>query len=202
MLAAIQHSWNDKLLRLAFLCITLMGIAVSAIHPFQSVIGIEYLGFSRGAYALITTAGALLSVGASVIVGIYTDQTGRYKTVLARCNFIGIIAAASVFFIPSKATFILAHVFLFPIGATTFTQYFAMASLAANTNNNLDKDVSLSFVRAAFSGTFGLTPPLLASSFKEAKKLIPDLEDKVNCCSGHIRRINVSTTIFMSIENP
>lgn len=162
MRATIYHSWNDPVLRLAFLCITLMGMAVAAIGPFQSIIGIEYLGFSPATYALITILGALFSVAASVAVGIYTDQTGRYKTVLARCNFVGIIAAASVFFLPSKATFILAHVFLFPIGATTFTQYFAMASLAANTNDKLDKDVSLSFVRAAFSGAYGLAPPLLA----------------------------------------
>ena len=152
MFNAIAQSWNDRLLRLAFLCITMMGVAVAAIAPFQSVIGIEYLGFSRGAYAFITTAGALISVAASVMVGIYTDQTGRYKTILAWCNLAGIIAAASVFFLPSKATFILAHMVLFPIGATTFTQYFAMASLAANTNDKLDKDISLSFVRAAFSG--------------------------------------------------
>lgn len=162
MLTAITDAWNDRLLRLAFLCITLMGIAVAAIHPFQSVIGIEMLGFSPRAYALITTVGALFSVSTSVIVGIYTDQTGRYRGMLIGCNVIGIVAAASVFVLPSQATFILAHMVLFPIGATTFTQYFAMASLAASNNTKLDKDVSLSFVRAAFAGAFGLTPPLLA----------------------------------------
>jgi MFS family permease len=162
MLQVIIASWNDRLLRLAFLSITLMGVAVAAINPFQSIIGIEQLGFSRGAYALITTVGALFSVATSVIVGIYTDQTGRYRSVLARCNMIGILAGACVFFLPSKATFILAHVILFPIGATTFTQYFAMASLAASNNPKLDKDMSLSLVRAAFAGAFGLTPPILA----------------------------------------
>ncbi|MCK0094619.1 hypothetical protein MWU60_03480 [Yoonia sp. F2084L] len=162
MLQAIAASWNDRLLRLAFLSITLMGVAVAAITPFQSVIGIEQLGFSRGAYALITTVGALFSVTASVMVGIYTDQSGRYRSVLIVCNVVGLVAAACVFVLPSKATFVLAHVFLFPIAATTFTQYFAMASLAASNNAKLDKDVSLSMVRAAFAGAFGLTPPLIA----------------------------------------
>lgn len=171
MLQALRASWDDRLLRLAFFCITLMGVAVAAINPFQSVIGIEQLGFSRGQYALITTVGALLSVAASVGVGIYTDQTGRYKAVLARCNFTGIIAGASVFLLPSKATFILAHVFLFPIAATTFTQYFAMASLAASNNARLDKDVSLSLVRAAFAGAFGLTPPILAIAVAQGMAL-------------------------------
>lgn len=139
-----------------------MGVAVSAIVPFQSVIGIEQLGFSRAVYALITTLGAGLSVLASVYVGILTDQTGRYRDVLAKCNAVGIVAGASVFFMPSQVTFVVAHVVLFPIASTTFTQYFAMASLAASTNKKLDKDVSLSFVRAAFAGAFGLTPPVIA----------------------------------------
>lgn len=172
MLKAIANSWNDRLLRLSFLCIALMGVAVAAISPFQSVIGIEYLGFSRGAYALITTIGALFSVVASVAVGIYTDQSGRYRDILARCNVVGILAGACVFFLPSKATFILAHVVLFPIGATTFTQYFAMASLAANNNAKLDKDLSLSLVRAAFAGAFGLTPPVLAIAVASGMELM------------------------------
>ncbi len=162
MLQIIVNSWNDRLLRLAFLCITLMGIAVASITPFQSVIGIERLGFSNAVYALVTTVGALFSVLASVAVGIYTDQTGRYREFLMGCTVVGIIAASCVFFLPAKATFVLAHMVLFPIASTTFTQYFAMASLSAANNPKLDKDVSLSLVRAAFAGAFGLTPPVLA----------------------------------------
>ncbi|MEP2781827.1 MAG: hypothetical protein ABJO67_08275 [Pseudoruegeria sp.] len=172
MLLSITNSWNDRLLRLAFLCITLMGIAVASINPFQSVIGIELLGFTRGGYAAIVTIGALVSVSASVFVGIYTDQTGRYRDILLRCNVFGVLAGASVFFLPSKATFILAHVVLFPIGATTFTQYFAMASLAVGKNDSLDKDVCLSLVRAAFAGAFGLTPPLLAIAVASGMELL------------------------------
>lgn len=168
----ITESLRDPLLRLSFMCITLMGIAVASIVPFQSVIGIEYLGYSKGAYALITSIGALISVSASVAVGIYTDQTGRYRDILAICNVVGVFAAASVFFLPAKATFMLAHMVLFPISSTTFTQYFAMASLAAKNNERLNKDVSLSMVRASFAGAFGLTPPLLAVAVSAGMELI------------------------------
>ncbi len=162
MLQAIKESWNDRLLRLAFMCITLMGVGVAAVVPFQSVIGIERLGFSNAAYAIMTTLGAGFSVAASISVGIYSDQTGRYREVLTGCTIVGICAGLCVFVLPAKATFLLAHVVLFPIAATTFTQYFAMASLATSNNDRLDKDVSLSLIRAAFAGAFGLTPPLLA----------------------------------------
>ena len=125
MFKAIVDSWNDRLLRLAFLCITMMGVAIAAILPYQSIIGIEQLGFSPATYALITSAGALFSVAVSVFIGIYTDQTGRYRDILVRCNIVGVVATTSVFFLPSKATFLLAHMVLFPISSATFTQYFA-----------------------------------------------------------------------------
>lgn len=161
MFQSIASSWNDRLLRLAFLCIMLMGVAVAAIIPYQSIIGIKELGFSPAAYALITTAGSALSVAASVAVGIYSDQTGRYKDMLTRCVMVGVLAGASMVVLPSPFIFILVHVVLFPIAATTFTQYFAMASLAARNNAALDKDMSLSLVRASFAAAFGLTPPLV-----------------------------------------
>ena len=162
MLAILATSWNDRLLRLSFLSVMLMGVAVASLTPFLSVIGIEILGFSPAAFALITTAGALISVAASVLVGIFSDQTGRYREVLLFCNGAGIAGAVAMFLAPAQVVFILAHVVLFPLGAATFTQYFAMARLAAGRNPALDQDVSLSMIRAAFSGAFGLTPPVLA----------------------------------------
>lgn len=162
MLQTILNSWNDRLLRLAFLCILLMGAAVASIHPFQSIIGIERLGFSDAAYAVITIAGAAFSVVASVLVGIFSDQTGRYREVLIGSIVAGLLAASCMFFLPSKTSFILVHMVLFPISATAFTQYFALASLAARRNGRLDKDFSLSMIRAAFAGSFALTPPIWA----------------------------------------
>jgi MFS family permease len=125
-------------------------------------VGIEILGFSTQAYALITTFGALLSVIASVAMGIFLDRTGRYRTALILCNIAGIIGACAVFLLPSKAIFILTHALLFPIGAMTFTQYFSIANLTATQNPTLDKDFSLALIRAAFAAAFGLTPPVLA----------------------------------------
>ena len=88
----ISHSWNDRLLRIAFLAILFMGTAVASVAPFQSVIGIEQLGFSNASYAIIVFMGSVFSVVISVSVGIYCDQTGRYREILLASITMGIFA--------------------------------------------------------------------------------------------------------------
>lgn len=160
MLAPFAAALRDPLLRVAFLCIMLMGPAVASIAPFQSVIGVERLGLSNEIYAAVVTFGALFSVVASVAVGILIDQTQNYRRILLVCISTGILAGALMGLWPSVASFLIVHLVLFPIAATTFTQYFTLAAVATERNAALDKDVGLSLARAAFAGTFAVSPPL------------------------------------------
>lgn len=162
VLQTISLSWNDRLLRIAFLAILFMGTAVASTTPFQSVIGIEQLGFSNTFYAFIVLAGSVFSVVISVSVGIYCDQTGRYREILLLSTVTGILSGVLMWLIPSQFIFIIVHVLLFPLGSTIFTQAFAMASLAAKRNKALNRDMSMSIVRAGFAGSFALTPPMWA----------------------------------------
>lgn len=154
----IKIALTDRLLQVALIGVVLMGIGVATIGPFQSIIGIERIGFSDAAYALIVTCGALFSVIASVLVGIYTDQTGRFRAALLTSLIIGVVAGLLMFFVPSKIAFLLAHIVLFPVGSTAFTQYFAISVVAANENPKLERPYAATVVRAAFSGAYALTP--------------------------------------------
>ena len=149
---------NDKLLQVALIGVVLMAIGVASVQPFQSIIGIERIGFSDAVFALIITCGAAISVAASVTAGIYTDQTGKFRTALQCALLIGMSGGLLMFIAPSKVAFIIVHVILFPAGATAFTQYFAIATVAANENPALNRASTTAFVRAAFSAAFALTP--------------------------------------------
>lgn len=162
MFAPFLIALRDPLLRVAFLCILLMGPAISSIFPFQSVIGIERLGLSNAAYAFVVTFGSLFSVAASVFVGIVTDQTQKHRSILLICVVIGVASGVVMGAWPSIPSFLLVHLILAPISATAFTQYFALAAIAADRNPALDKDVALSLVRAGFAGTFALSAPVWA----------------------------------------
>lgn len=162
MLTQFRTALADPLLRVAFICILLMGPAIASVTPFQSVIGIERLSMAPVTYAVMITLGSLFSVAASIIVGIITDQTGEYRGVLLSCIVVGFCAGLMMYLAPGIPIFVLVHMVLFPIAATTFTQYFALASIAARRNPALDKNVSLALVRAGFAGSFAITPPIWA----------------------------------------
>ncbi|WP_299768095.1 MFS transporter [uncultured Tateyamaria sp.] len=154
----IKTALTDRLLQVALVGLILMGVGAATVGPFQSIIGIEEIGFSDAAYALIVTGGAFFSVVASILVGIYTDQTGRFREALLAALAVGAVAGLLMFFVPSKIAFLLVHVVLFPVGATAFTQYFAISVVAANENPKLDRSYVATLPRATFSGAFALTP--------------------------------------------
>lgn len=160
MFKTISVCWNDKLWRLSFSCILFMGVIVASLMPYLSIIGIERLGFSDANYAIITIGGALMSLVASVLVGIYTDQTGKYREMLIIAIVLGFFGSIAMYLLPEKGTFILVHALMLPLAWTSFTQYFALGQLAANRNPGIDRDFSSSAIRAAFSLSFALTPPL------------------------------------------
>ncbi len=162
MFQQFRSALTDPLLRVAFLCILLMGPAIASVMPFQSVIGVERLGMSDWVYALVVSFGAVFGVIAAVTVGIITDQSGRYRGVLTASIIVGTIAGLAMLLVPTMIVFIVVHAILFPIAATAYTQYFALAAVAAERNPKMDKDAALSLVRAAFAGSFAVTPPLWA----------------------------------------
>lgn len=162
MFKLITTSFQDRLLRIAITCIFLTGFASASVVPFMSVIGIERLAFSEFDYALIQIIGAILSVFASVYVGIYTDQTGQYKPVLI-CSILAFTSATTImYFAHSQGAFLIYMLVLMPIASTAFSQYFALSHLAANKNKALNKDFSSSITRAAFTLSWALTPPVWA----------------------------------------
>lgn len=162
MLNDIKNCWNDRLWRLSFLGIIILGFAVASIAPYRSIIGIERLGLSELEFALVSTLSAIFTVFASMAVGIYSDQTGRYRDVLLGSLFVGIIGNAVLFAFPTKWVFMLTLVLFFPIATTGFTQFFALAKLAANKNKTLNGDFSSSSIRAAFAGAYAVMPPIWA----------------------------------------
>ncbi|GGX62871.1 MFS transporter [Tateyamaria omphalii] len=154
----IKTALTDKLMQVALVGLTFMGVGAASVAPLQSIIGIEEIGFSDAAYAVIVTSGAFFSVVASILVGIYTDQTGRFREALLAALVVGTVAGLLMFFAPSKIAFLLVHVVLFPVGATAFTQYFAISVVAANENPQLDRPYAATLSRATFSAAFALTP--------------------------------------------
>lgn len=162
MLISAQNCFSDKLWRLSFVGIVLLGFAVSSIAPYRSIIGIERLGLSEFEFAFFTALSAIGTVIASMAIGIFTDKTGRYKDVLMASLALGCVGNALLFVWPTKLVFIIATVSFFPIAATGISQFFALAKLAVNRSGQLDSDFSASAIRATFAGAYAVAPPIWA----------------------------------------
>ena len=65
---------RDPTLRMIALAMLLLGALNASVYPYQSLVGIERIGLSEPAFALILAAASAVSVTVSVLMGILTDQ--------------------------------------------------------------------------------------------------------------------------------
>lgn len=162
MLVTAHKCFSNQLWRLSFVGIGLLGFAVASVAPYRSIIGIERLGLSEFEFAFYITISAIGTIFASMAIGVFTDQTHRYKDVLMGSLLIGCVGNAMLFVWQTKIVFIVALVIFFPIAATGISQLFALAKLAVNRSQNMDGDFSAAAIRAAFAGAYAVTPPIWA----------------------------------------
>lgn len=162
MLSAARSCFADRLWGLSFSGIVLLGFAVASLAPYRSIIGIERLGLSEVTFAVLIAVSAICTVVVSMWIGIFTDQTGRYKDVLLGSLFIGCIGNALLFLLPTKLMFAVVMIAFFPVAGTGISQFFALARLAVNRSGQLDGEFSAAAVRAAFAGAYAITPPIWA----------------------------------------
>lgn len=162
MLSPARSCFADRLWSLSFVGTVLLGFAVASVAPYRSIIAIERLGLSEFEFAFLTAISAICTVFVSMMIGIFTDKTGRYKDVLICSLAIGCVGNGLLFLLPTKLMFMIAMIAFFPIAATGISQFFALAKLAVNRSDKIDGNFSAAAVRAAFAGAYAVTPPIWA----------------------------------------
>ncbi|MFZ3580641.1 MFS transporter [Loktanella sp. DJP18] len=154
MIHAFRLIGRDATLRLMILAMLLQGGFAASIGIYQSLIAVTIFGLSDNAYALILLASLLVSVTASIGVGILTDQRPS-RRVLALCAGASMCAGALLVLVGQSATaFVLAHVLLLPVTGTLFGQLFAVARLVTSDLPRADRDGIMAIIRATFAFPF------------------------------------------------
>lgn len=141
-------------LRLAVLAMMFLGIQNASIAPYVSLIAIERVGLSEGAFSLVLTVGAIVAVVSAVLFGVMGDQRGRRRgiaLVTAGASLAGIVLMVVA---PSPLALILCHGVLLPLGSSLYGQVFALARLASPANDMAATDTILGTTRAGMSVTF------------------------------------------------
>ena len=72
---------RDPTLRLIAWAMLLVGALNASVYPYQSLVGIERLGLSEPVFALILALASAVSVSASVLLGILSDQRANRRRI-------------------------------------------------------------------------------------------------------------------------
>ena len=157
--------WGDPTLRMLTICALLHGVFASAVSIYQSLVAVTVFGISDQTYAAILLIAMAVAVGASIGVGIVTDQRpSRRLMALMACTMVT-LGTASVWLIDTKAAFIIAHMFLIPLSGSFFGQLFAVARLSTAHLPRIDRDALLAILRAMFAIPFMIALPIWGWAF-------------------------------------
>ena len=158
MRAALALVWRDAFLRHLAGITLIFGGWIATIGPFQSLVAVELFGLSDQEYAGLLLAALLLSVAASVGIGIVTDQ--RPSRRLMALMAAGALAAggAVVALTGSVAGFVLAHVVFLPVAGTILGQIVAVARLHGADRTTAERDAILAVLRACMAAPWIILP--------------------------------------------
>jgi len=144
---------RDPTLRLIAWALLLMGALQASVYPYQSLVGIEHIGLSEPAFALVLVAASIVSVTAAVVLGILSDQKADRRRIALFTAGSGALGVGLMMVAPSPLTFALCHGLLFPVYSSLYGQLFALARLARS-DDGAARDAILSTIRSAMSLSF------------------------------------------------
>lgn len=144
---------RDPTLRLIAWALLLLGALNASVYPYQSLVGIERIGLSEPAFALVLVAASAVSVTASLLLGILSDQRANRRRIALFTASSGMTGVGLMLIAPSPLTFALCHGLLFPVASSLYGQLFALARLARS-DDGAARDAILSTIRSAMSLSF------------------------------------------------
>lgn len=163
-MTTIRLLWQDPALRLASLLMIMTGTLWASFGPYVALLGVETFGLGPVGYAAVLVVAALLGVGASVAIGIRTDQRGsRRRMAIATCA-LAVAGLVLMVLLPGKGSFVLFHAVILPVSSTIFGQIFALTRLAAARYGDAQRQTITALIRAATSVPFVVILPLMAAA--------------------------------------
>lgn len=164
--------WQDRDLRALAALIVLFGAVVCSFGPYVSLLAVRQFGLGDRGYAALLVVSTVLSVSASIFVGIRADQTaGRRRIALISCVLM-LVGVGLMSLWPMRPVFLLAHAVIFPLASTLFGQFFAQARIAAQAHPPEARDAIMSTIRALFALPFVIVLPLWSVAFTAGASIL------------------------------
>lgn len=162
----------DPSLRLVMAAVLLFGIHAASVAIYQSLIAISIFGISDRHYSIVLLVALFVSVGASVGVGIVTDQRPSRRLMALGASALMVAGSALVWIGDGPVSFVVAHMLLLPASGSLFGQLFAVARLVSAPLSAQDRDAILAIVRATFALPFMVVLPIWGLAFDAGLSLL------------------------------
>lgn len=171
-MGGLRLLWRDPALRVIAALMLLFGAVVCTFGPYVSVLAVEVFGLGDRGFAALLVTSTILSVAASVWVGIRADQTAsRRPLALAACGML-VGGAGLMVLAPGAVAFVAAHGLVLPLASTLFGQLFAQGRIAAQAHPPAARDGIMATLRALFALPFVAVLPLWALAFGLGAQLL------------------------------
>lgn len=157
--------WTDPGLRVVAAMMVLFGAFLCGFAPYVSALAVGTFGLGDAGFAAIIVCATLTTVSLSVLIGLWTDRTGRRRRVAMACAAALVVATGAMSVWPSGPAFVLAHAVLIPAGATLYSQVFALARVLALQRPVAERDGVMAALRAMLALPFVGVLPLWSVAF-------------------------------------
>jgi len=157
--------WTDPGLRVVAAMMVLFGAFLCGFVPYVSTLAIGTFGLGDAGFAAIIVCATVVTVTLSVLIGLWTDRTGRRRGVAVACAAALVVATGAMTVWPSGPAFVLAHAALIPAGATLYSQVFALARVLALQRPVAERDGVMAALRAMLALPFVGVLPLWSVAF-------------------------------------
>ena len=152
-MTALDLIWRQPTLLMIAGALLAVGALHASVYPYQSLIAINEIGLSEPAFGLVLILASAVTVTASVLGGILSDQRMIRRQVAVATTVAGTLAVALMAVVPGPVTLIVCHGILFPIATSIYGQLFALTRLAS-LGAESQRDAIQSTVRAGMSLSF------------------------------------------------
>ena len=164
---------REPKIRIPAITLVALAFTYASTLPYQSIIGINELGMSDGAYSALVFFSALANVATSLTLGIWSDRMADRRPLVLMLSVCGMIGFGSVFIFHTAPVFVLCVLLLIPMSNSTYSILFA--SIRATTNR-MDRGLAGSIsstVRALYSGSWALAPGVIGLYLATAQSMTP-----------------------------
>lgn len=173
MMSTLSIVLKNPPIRVSALAIFFFGFSGAATSPYLSIIGIQELGLSDAGYSALIFIAAFVNVAASVLIGIFSDRLGGYRTPMLFVSLFGIVGYGLTFAVPTVFVFVAAMLLLIPVYNALNSLIFANVRASSKGMPVRDLIAVNSAVRATISLSWVLVPGLVGFFLATRASMLP-----------------------------